>query len=199
MSRNAIETIMGGVVLVVAAIFLIFAYSSADIAAVKGYEVTAKFDRVDGVRQGTDVRMSGIKVGTVIGEKLEPETYFAVLKLSIDPNVKLPSDSSAKIVTDGLLGSKYIALDPGAEEKIIQNGGEITHTQSAINIEDLVSRYIFSGSGGKKDKDKDQGPSDSKSPSATPATGGAPKDGATDKPSDSTGAAPADPPKSEAP
>ena len=158
MRRNAIETIMGAVVLVVAAVFVVFAYSSADIAAVRGYEITAKFDRVDGIRQGTDVRMSGIKVGTVLSETLEPDTYFAVLTFSIDPNVKLPVDSSAKIVTDGLLGSKYIALTPGAEDKLIAQNGEITHTQSAINLEDLVSRYIFSGSsGGKKDKDKDQG------------------------------------------
>lgn len=152
MKQNAIETIMGGVVLLVAALFLVFAYSSADIAAVKGYEVTAKFDRVDGIRQGTDVRMSGIKVGTVVGEKLEPETYFAMLTLSIDSSVKLPVDTNAKIVTDGLLGSKYVALEPGAEEKLLQQGGEITHTQSAINIEDLISRYIFSGSSKKDNK-----------------------------------------------
>ena len=164
MKQNAIETIMGGVVLLVAALFLVFAYSSADIAAVKGYEVSAKFDRVDGIRQGTDVRMSGIKVGTVLGEKLEPETYFAVLKLSIDSSVKLPIDTNAKIVSDGLLGSKYVALEPGAEEKLLQQGGEITHTQSAINIEDLVSRYIFSGSAKKDSK----GGSD-KDPSAPPA------------------------------
>ena len=83
MRRNAIETIMGAVVLVVAAVFIIFAYSKADIAAVQGYEVTAKFDRIDGIRTGTDVRMSGIKVGTVLSEKLEPDTYFAVVALSV--------------------------------------------------------------------------------------------------------------------
>ena len=151
MKRNAIETIIGAVVLVVAAVFVVFAYSSADIAAVKGYEVTAKFDRVDGVRDGTDVRLSGIKVGSVVGEGLEPETYFAVLTLSIDNAIKLPTDTSAKIVSDGLLGGKYIALEPGADETMLANGGQITHTQSAINIEDLVSRYIFSNSGKKKD------------------------------------------------
>lgn len=182
MKQNAIETIMGGVVLLVAALFLVFAYSSADIAAVKGYEVSAKFDRVDGIRQGTDVRMSGIKVGTVLGEKLEPETYFAVLKLSIDSSVKLPIDTNAKIVSDGLLGSKYVALEPGAEEKLLQQGGEITHTQSAINIEDLVSRYIFSGSAkkdskGGSDKDPQAGPPPAKAPENSPPPDNAgPKD-----------------------
>ncbi|MGB8275619.1 MAG: outer membrane lipid asymmetry maintenance protein MlaD [Alphaproteobacteria bacterium] len=155
MHRNAIETVMGAVVLAVAAFFLIFAYSSADIGAVSGYNVYAKFARVDGIREGSDVRLSGIKVGTVIGQKLEAETYFAVLTLSIAPTVKLPTDTSAKIVSDGLLGSKYIALDPGADEKMLADGGEITRTQSSINLEDLVSRYIFSGSkkDGKDSKD----------------------------------------------
>lgn len=155
MHRNAIETIMGAVVLVVAAFFIVFAYSSADIAAVKGYEVTAKFDRVDGVRQGTDVRMSGIKVGTVVAQKLEPDTYFAVLTLSVDNSVKLPADTSAKVASDGLLGNKYVALTPGADEKILAPGGEITHTQSAINLEDLVSRYIFSTPAKKDGKGQD--------------------------------------------
>jgi len=164
MRRNAIETIMGAVVLVVAAFFVVFAYSSADIGAVSGYEVTAKFDRVDGIREGTDVRMSGIKIGTVVGEKLEPDTYFAVLTLSIDPNVKLPTDTSAKIVSDGLLGNKYVALEPGADETLLKAGGEITHTQSAINLEDLVSRYIFSGSKKGQDKDKQGGGATGDSP-----------------------------------
>ena len=152
MRRNAIETIMGAVVLVVAAFFIVFAYSSADIGAVSGYEVTAKFDRVDGVREGTDVRLSGIKVGTVVSEKLEPETYFAVLTLSVENSVKLPTDTSAKVASDGLLGGKYIALTPGADEKLLAPGGEITHTQSAINLEDLVSRYIFSSPAKKENK-----------------------------------------------
>lgn len=198
MRRNAIETIMGAVVLVVAAVFVVFAYSSADIAAVRGYEVTAKFDRVDGIRQGTDVRMSGIKVGTVLTEKLEPDTYFAVLTFSIDPNVKLPVDSSAKIVTDGLLGSKYIALTPGAEDKLIPQGGDITHTQSAINLEDLVSRYIFSGSsGGKKDKDKDQGQSEGTGESTD--KGAAPAQAPAPAPAKSPDAAAGESPKSAAP
>lgn len=198
MRRNAIETIMGAVVLVVAAVFVVFAYSSADIAAVRGYEVTAKFDRVDGIRQGTDVRMSGIKVGTVLAEKLEPDTYFAVLTLSIDPNVKLPLDSSAKVVTDGLLGNKYIALTPGAEDKLIPQGGEITHTQSAINLEDLVSRYIFSSSsGGKKEKDKDQGQGQGAGESTD--KGAAPAQAPAPAPAKSPDAGAGEDPKSNAP
>lgn len=151
MQRNVLETIMGGVVLAVAAFFLVFAYTSSDIARVGGYELYAKFDRVDGLQEGSDVRLSGIKVGTVVNETLEPETYLAVLTLSIDPRVTLPADTVAKIMSDGLLGGKYLALDPGGDERMLQPGDEIQFTQSSINLEDLIGRYIFS-SGGEKEK-----------------------------------------------
>lgn len=144
MRRNAIETVMGAVVLVVAAFFLVFAYTSAGIGTVKGYELYARFDRIDGLEDGSDVRLSGIKVGSVIDQKLEPETYLAVLRISIDPSVKLPADTVAKVMSDGLLGGKYLGLDPGGDERILKPGEEIQFTQSAISLEDLIGRYIFS-------------------------------------------------------
>ena len=143
MQRNVLETIMGAVVLVVAAFFLIFAYTSSDIARVQGYALYAKFDRVDGLQDGSDVRLSGIKVGTVIDQTLELETYLAVLTLSIDRRVTVPADTVAKVVSDGLLGGKYLALDPGGDERILKPGEEIQFTQSALNLEDLIGRYIF--------------------------------------------------------
>lgn len=144
MRRNAVETIMGAVVLAVAAFFLVFAYTRAQVAYVKGYVLVAKFDRIDGIEDGSDVRLSGIKVGTVVSQTLDPDTYLAVLHLSIDPRIKLPADTIAKVTSDGLLGGKYLALDPGGEERILQPGEEIVYTQSAINLEELVGRYIFS-------------------------------------------------------
>ena len=80
MGRNLVETLMGAVVLVVAALFLIYAYSTTNYRAVHGYEVIAKFERVDGLATGADVKLSGIKVGTVIDQKLDPETYLAILR-----------------------------------------------------------------------------------------------------------------------
>jgi len=77
MGRNLIETLMGAVVLVVAGLFLIFAYSTTNVRPVRGYTVTAKFERVDGLNTGSDVRLSGIKVGTVVDQKLEPNTFLA--------------------------------------------------------------------------------------------------------------------------
>ncbi len=149
MRRNLIETILGAVVLVVAALFLVFAYSNASLRAVEGYELFAKFDRVDGLQEGSDVRLSGIKVGTIISQDLDPKTYLAVVRMSILPNIKLPTDTVAEIVSDGLLGSKYMALVPGAEETMIEPEGEIQFTEPPLNLETLVGRYIF-GQAGKE-------------------------------------------------
>lgn len=144
MNRNVIETVMGGVVLLVAGLFLVFAYTSSDVRRPGGYEVSARFNRVDGIAPGTDVRMSGIKIGTVIGQELDPETYLAVVRLNLENRVKLPTDTVAKIQSDGLLGSNYVALEPGAEDALIENGGEIRFTQDPINLTDLLGRFVFS-------------------------------------------------------
>ena len=95
MNRNAVETVMGAVVLVVAAVFLFFAYTTSQVRAVSGYELTARFNRVEGLRDGGDVRISGIKVGSVVSQKLDPKTFVAVVKMSIDPSIKLPVDTVA--------------------------------------------------------------------------------------------------------
>jgi len=150
MKRNVIETIMGGVVLILAGVFLVFAYSSRGLTRVAGYEVSAKFNRVDGLSTGGEVRMSGIKIGSVTNLRLDPETYLAVVRMSVQDSVKLPTDSTARIQADGLLGNYYVLLEPGGEDAIIEPGGEIQFTQDPINLGDLISRYIFS-SGDKKD------------------------------------------------
>ena len=147
MRKNLIETLMGAVVIAVAVIFIIFAYDTADLHAVDGYRVTAKFDRIDGIRSGSDVRMSGIKIGTVTGQELDPATYLAVVTISIDPKIKLPLDTSAAITSDGLLGDKYLSLSPGGDEEMIPVGGEIETTQGSIDLFSLVGQMIFSQTG----------------------------------------------------
>lgn len=151
MPPRVVETLIGALVVTVAALLIVFVYRSTGISVVEGYTVTAMFDRVEGIRVGSEVRLSGIKVGSVVAEKLEPDTYFAVLTLSIDNSVRLPADTAAKIVTEGLVGNKYVALQPGAEENLLEPGGQITHTQSSINLEDLISRYLFGGAGKRGD------------------------------------------------
>lgn len=161
MSRNVIETVMGGVVLVIAALFLVFAYTTAQVRATRGYEVTADFDRVEGIREGTDVRISGIKVGSIVSQTLDPKTYLAIVRMSIDPDIKLPTDTVAQIASSGLLGDKYLSLVPGADEETIPPGGKISRTQSPMSLENLIGQYIFSQGGGPK-KDGDAGKQDAK-------------------------------------
>jgi phospholipid/cholesterol/gamma-HCH transport system substrate-binding protein len=144
MRRNLIETVMGAVVLVVAALFIVFAYSKAEVGAVDGYTIKAKFDRIDGIRPGTDVRMSGIKVGTVTSSELDPKTYLAVVRMSIRTDVKVPEDTSIAVSADGLLGDKFLALSPGGAEDMLPDGGEITTTQGSIDLMSIIGQLIFS-------------------------------------------------------
>lgn len=145
MHRNIIETIMGGVVLIVAVVFLVFAYTSTSSGTVSGYPVTAKFGNVSGIGPGSDVKLSGIKVGSVIDTELDPQDYTAVVSLSVANSVELPTDSSARILSDGLLGGSYLELQPGADDTTIEPGGQITTTQDPINIVDLLGRFVFGG------------------------------------------------------
>ena len=94
MTGNVIETVMGAVVLVVAGWFLFFAYSTSQVRAVQGYEVTAQFDSVAGIRDGSDVRIAGVKVGSIVSETLDPKTFLATVRMSIDPAYQLPDDGS---------------------------------------------------------------------------------------------------------
>ena len=143
MSRSLVETLLGAVVLAVAIGFVVFAYTRSGVATVSGYEVSAAFNRVDGISNGSDVRIGGIKVGTVIERTLDPETFRAVLRMSIDETVELPTDSSAAVMSDGLLGGKFIDLQPGAEEILIKDGGRIAYTQSSLLLEELIGKFAF--------------------------------------------------------
>lgn len=153
MRRNPIETVMGAAVLLVAAVFVVFAFSATGVGTVSGYTVQARFDNAAGLTPGTDVRMSGVKVGSVVAQRLDPQTYFAEVTLAIDESVPLPQDTSARVVPEGLLGGNYVMLEPGGAEDMIPDGGSIQYTQGAINIVDLVGRLIFSGGQGQSGGD----------------------------------------------
>ena len=144
MHRNLIETVMGAVVLLVAGLFVVFAYAQADFRAGGGYDVYAKFDKVTGLGSGADVRISGIKVGTVVGQELEPSTFLARVRMRIDSHIKLPTDTAAHIVAEGLLGGYSLSLIPGADETSIPAGGTINFTQSAVDLVQLLSKFVFS-------------------------------------------------------
>ncbi len=147
MRRSPIETLVGALVIAVAVLFFVFAYNTAQVETVEGYAVTAKFDRIDGIQRGSDVRMSGIKIGTVLGYRIDPETYLAVVSMSIESDIELPMDSSVSITSDGLLGDKYLSLTPGGDEEAIADGGEIEITQGAIDLISMIGQLIFSQTG----------------------------------------------------
>jgi phospholipid/cholesterol/gamma-HCH transport system substrate-binding protein len=177
MRGNVIEAVMGAVVLVVAAVFLYFALNTSQIRAISGYEVNANFERVDGIREGGDVRISGIKVGSIVSEALDPKTFLATVRLSIDPSVQLPDDTVAEIVSAGLLGDKYLSLVPGGSDKTIPPGGQIRYTQSSVSLEHMIGQMIFSAPGGQKGGEgQPQGgaPSPGAEPNAAAPAGPAP-------------------------
>ncbi len=147
MRHNIIETLIGTIVLGIAGLFLTFAYSKSRITPSKGTaSAIAQFQRVDGIVLGSDVRISGVKVGAVSDIKVHPETYMALVTLTYDRHIKLPRDTSAEIISNGILGNKYIALVPGADEEFLKDGEEIHHTQSSINLEALIGQAIFNKS-----------------------------------------------------
>ena len=152
MQKNILETIMGAVVLVIAAIFLAFAYNGSGVRVEAGYILKANFDNASGIGVGSDVRIGGVKIGTVADLTLDPKTYVAVASLQIRNNTEIPKDSSAAIVSSGLLGEKYIQLTAGSDDKMLTNGGKIDFTQSAVNLEELIGKFMFSGGGVDKNK-----------------------------------------------
>lgn len=149
MQNSIVETLIGAAVIAVAVLFLAFAYTSTGSGPVSGYEVLAKFNRVDGVNIGTDVRLSGIKVGTVSKLNLDSKTYNAVVTIALANNVKLPDDSSVRITSEGLLGSQYLSIEPGSSMTTIMPGGEIENTQGAIDLIGLLGKTVF-GTGDSK-------------------------------------------------
>lgn len=144
--RSLVELLAGAVILAAAAAFLVFAVtgSGRTFASAPGISLTARFDRIDGLGAGADVRIAGVKVGQVTGQRIDPETFLAVLTLRVDAALRLPSDTSAEIQSEGLLGGRFVALVPGGSDRILRDGQEITITQSAISLESLLGRFIFS-------------------------------------------------------
>lgn len=150
-NNNYFEIIVGTFVLFCAIFFFTTSFKNANVSTSGGYEIIAKFDNIDGISNGSDVKIAGVKIGTVIDQFLDDKDYRATLILNIHHGIKIPSDSSAKISSEGLLGSKYLAITPGGDEENITSGQEISFTQSSVNFEDLLGKFIFSNEE-KKDK-----------------------------------------------
>jgi phospholipid/cholesterol/gamma-HCH transport system substrate-binding protein len=145
MQNNTVETLIGAVVVIVAAVFLYFTYTATSQGGVTGYDIKARFAAVDGVSVGTDVRLHGIKVGSVKELTLDPKSYMAIATMTVRRDIQIPDDSSAKITSSGILGSSYISISPGGSDTMLAENGELNDTQGAVDLMGLVGRYINSG------------------------------------------------------
>src|SRR5690242_10696574 len=142
--HGALEVVTGAAVLVVAAGFLAYAVAHSGRSVSSGYTLQARFEHIDGLTPGSDVRIAGVKVGTVTSERIDPKTFEAVVSLTVRDDVHLPKDTGAEITSESLLGGKYINLSPGGDEATLKPGQTITITQSSISLEQLLGKFIFS-------------------------------------------------------
>jgi phospholipid/cholesterol/gamma-HCH transport system substrate-binding protein len=144
-SSSRIETIVGAAVIALALGFFIYASKTtgAGNSISGGYKVVAEFDNAAGINVGTDVRLAGIKIGTVTGQSLNPENYMARVEMTLDPSVSLSDDTAAKITSEGLLGGQFIAMEPGGSETKLAEGSLMTITQGAVDIWSLISQAMF--------------------------------------------------------
>ncbi len=146
MKNQMVETVIGAAVVVVAAVFLVFAYGQTEQAAGPGYTLSARMDNATGISAGTDVRIAGIKVGTVLSTELDPQTYTATIAFTVQNDVELPEDSSIRIAQEGLFGGSFVQVQVGGDfENLLGDGDEIVHTQGAVDIIGLIQRAIFGG------------------------------------------------------
>ncbi len=153
MSEESRHSIVGFVALLALLVLGVLSFATTTTEKTAGFDITADFDRVDGLTVGDEVLMSGIKIGEVT-RMILTESFRARLTLNIDDGVELPSDSDARILTDGLFGSKFIEVNPGAEEEILEAGGEIEFTQESLVLQDLLDQVIGQGRSAQAERAK---------------------------------------------
>ena len=144
MKRSIVETVWGGAVVAVAIGFVVYVYSIVGVGQLDdSYTVQARFTAVDGIDVGSDVRIGGVKVGTVAEQILDTDTFDAVLTLDLNNQVKLPKDSEARITSGTLIGGAYIQLVPGSDSAFLQDGDAIAKTKDVVALEELLGKLIF--------------------------------------------------------
>lgn len=145
MQQNIIETIVGFFIITIAVVFFVFAYKTAGAEGPEsGYTLAAKFQSAEGINEGSDIRLAGIKIGKVQKLTLDRETFFAMMEMNIDKGVKLPKDSQAAIVSSGFLGGKFVSIVPGGDADDLQDHDQIQFTQSSVNMEALIGKFMYS-------------------------------------------------------
>ena len=144
-SSSRVETIVGAAVVALAVGFFFYASKTAGVGSnvSGGYKVIAEFDNAEGINVGTDVRLAGIKIGTVTNQDLNTDNFMARVEMTLDPKISLSDDTAAKITSEGLLGGKFIKLEPGGSETKLAEGSLLTITQGAVDIWSLISSAMF--------------------------------------------------------
>lgn len=149
MAYERAEILAGAAVLAVAAGFALYAVQGSGVVSQpESYPLTASFRSVEGVSVGTDVRLAGVKVGTVTGLALNPETFFADATISMRNDVALPVDSTIMISSEGLLGGTFVEVQPGGALETLEPGGEIEDTQGAVSLITLLMKFAGGGAEG---------------------------------------------------
>lgn len=171
MNKNFIETLLGAIVLIVAAYFLVYSTKTGDVGTgLDGYTLHAEFSDVGALKAGSDVRIGGVKIGSVSSLSLSSETYLAKVSMVIDHEIQLPEDTASRISNESLLGGAFLALEPGAEEDMINDGGRIRYNQDAQSLEKLLGQFIFSLKDAKDNEEKSDAVAPIAMPSDAPVT-----------------------------
>lgn len=153
-NREYMHAFVGAGVMVLATLFIIAAYSERGAGPASGYELTARFSSIDGIKTGSDILLAGVPVGRVNRVDFNPQSHQAVLTLRLNPDVKLPTDTVAMILSEGMLGDKYLKLEPGGELDMLQPGDEVDFVQDSVIFEELLQKVILSAEA-KRLKDRD--------------------------------------------
>ena len=137
------ETVVGAIVLGIAIIFAVFLWRFSDVGFGAGqYTVDAKFRSAEGITVGTDVRLAGVKIGSVSNLSLDPQTFQAIARLSIKPEYQMPDDSAAIISSEGLLGGSFVEILPGGSYEPMEDGSEFGETQGAVSFISLLMKFV---------------------------------------------------------
>jgi phospholipid/cholesterol/gamma-HCH transport system substrate-binding protein len=170
MGKKSIETLVGLFVLLGMVALVFLALKAANLGTFDTgdtYQLVAKFDNIGGLKARAPVRSAGVKVGRVVSITLDPKTYQGVVRLDVERGVEFPNDSSARILTSGLLGDQYIGIEPGGSEKNFAPGDTIKQTQSAVVLESLIGQFLFNKAA--------EGPPAAATPAPAAPTGGGKK------------------------
>ncbi|MBD3765847.1 MAG: outer membrane lipid asymmetry maintenance protein MlaD, partial [Rhodobacterales bacterium] len=144
MAENPSEVIVGGAVLAAALGFLVFIGQATGFGTGRGgtYPLTASFRAVDGITVGSDVRLAGVKVGTITALELNPQTFYADATIAVREDIQLPEDSAILISSEGLLGGNYVEIVPGGALDVLPAGAKIEDTQGSVSLVTLLMKFV---------------------------------------------------------